>query len=760
MRHFCAVVWVLGALALVVPSSAQQAALRGFVTDGATGQALDLVNVVIEGAGGAGDGASTRADGLYQFSRLEPGAYRIRASFIGYQLFSDSLSLAEGQVLTFNIALQPVETELEEVVVESAGLASVAVPVAGLQTIRAADIDRVPTPDVSGDLASLLTTIPGVVTTGDQGGQLYIRGGEPSQNMVMLDGMLVYQPFHILGFYSAFPSDIVNRADIYAGGFGARYGGRLSSVIDIRSRDGNNQSIAGSAAVSPFMGALQLEGPLLPGKVSLLASYRRSLLDEIAGQYVNDELPFAFDDLFVKFHAKVTPTSNFSATYLKTTDAGTLEQAGGELAPDEVTWNNEVLGGRYVFLPRNVPVAAELRISHSRLENGIGPADAPVRKSSIEDTHIILSASFVGAQLNADAGMDLRTISLDSELGGLYQNVEFSNARLGNWGNYLDLDIKLGAYARLQPSLRAQFYKVRFQPYLEPRLRFVWERGGHQLSAATGIHHQEIVGLTDRRDAANVFTAWTSIPSEDARAASVDAGRIQNALHAIVGYSVDTRRGVRLSAEGFYKRMGNLLVAEWTAYPRFTTRMQPASGRSAGFDLRLDAQKGPVYVQVNYGYSATRYEAEQASLKVWYGTETLSFRPPHDRRHQLNLLAGADLAGFDLSVHWTYGAGLPYSRAIGFDGFALIDDIRNVGQIPTSRRVIYERPYNAELPSYHRLDVSLERTLTLGKTRLTAQASALNLYNRANIFYLDVFTLQRVDQLPFIPSIGLKVAFQ
>ncbi len=761
-RPFWSVGLLLGLLCWsVTPGNvnAQQASLRGFVTDASTGQALDLVNVVVEGMG-VSEGTTTRSDGLYQFTRLEAGAYVLRASFIGYRLFSDSLDLAPGQVLTATIALQPVETELDELVVESAGIASVAVPVAGLQTIRAADIDRVPTPDVSGDLASLLTTIPGVVSTGDQGGQLFIRGGEPSQNMVMLDGMLVYQPFHILGFYSAFPSDIVNRADIYAGGFGAKFGGRLSSVIDIRSRDGNTRSFAGSGAISPFIGALQFEGPLIPGRVSLLASYRTALLDRIATQYIDDRLPFEFDDLFAKLYMKVSSTSNLSATYLKTNDSGTLEDARDDVVPDEVSWTNEVIGGRYLFLPRNVPVAAELRISHSRLENGIGPAAAPVRTSSIEDTHILLTASFVGARVNADAGMDLRTISLASELGGLYQNVEFRNSRLGNWGNFLEMDIELGEHARLQPSLRAQFYKVRFQPYLEPRLRFVWERGGHQISAATGIHHQEIVGLTDRRDAANVFTAWTSIPPADGRSQSVDAGRIQKATHAIVGYSIDSGRGLRLSAEGFYKYYANLLVAEWTAYPRFTTRMQPASGRSAGFDVRMDAQRGPIYLQINYGYSATRYRAEQASILVWYGEETLDFRPPHDRRHQLNLLTGAEVRGFDVSVHWTYGAGLPYSRAIGFDGFALIDDIVNVGEVPASRRVIYERPYNAQLPGYHRLDVSVERSFDIGRSRLTAQASALNVYDRANIFYLDVFTLQRVDQLPFIPSLGLKVAFQ
>ena len=99
------------------------------------------------------------------------------------------------------------------------------------------------------------------------------------------------------------------------------------------------------------------------------------------------------------------------------------------------------------------------------------------------------------------------------------------------------------------------------------------------------------------------------------------------------------------------------------------------------------------------------------------GEETLDFRPPHDRRHQANVLVGGNLAGFDLSARWTFGSGFPYSRAVGFDGFALIDDIVDVGRIPTSRRVIYERPFSGELPHYHRLDLSLERVFKVGSCR-------------------------------------------
>ncbi len=574
-----------------VSAFSQTATLRGFVTDGSTGQALDLVNVVLLGRDGRTHGAASRIDGFYQIRGIPPGRYDLRATFIGFATYRDSLVLPAGEIHTVNITIEPAEEELSELVVEARAAATSAVPIAGLQTIHAAEIDRVPTPDISGDLAAYLTSMPGVVSGGDQGGQLFIRGGEPSQNMVLLDGILLYQPFHILGFYSAFPSDIISKVDVYAGGFGAKYGGRLSSVLDIRTREGNLYAYSGSGSISPFMGAIQVEGPVVPGRISVFASLRKSLLNELAGQYVNDDLPYQFSDAFGKVFVEVNKTSKLSFTYLKTSDLGTLADDTGGLIPEEVSWGNEAFGFRYVFLPRNIAAAVELRVSHSRLSNEIGLPGNPGRRSDIENTHVILEANFIGEKMDVNAGFDLRPIILSSTLGGIYQNIEFRNSKIGNWGNYLEMDIKAGSNFRILPSLRAQFYTVRFNPYLEPRLRLLWQIGSHRFSAATGIHHQEILGLTDRRDAANVFTAWTNAPRVNGQPQdNVLAGRIQRAVHGIAGYSLELDRRASISIEGFYKKLSNLYIAEWTSFPRFTTTLQPASGRSVGFDTRFGFQ--------------------------------------------------------------------------------------------------------------------------------------------------------------------------
>jgi hypothetical protein len=119
----------------------------------------------------------------------------------------------------------------------------------------------VPVPAASRDLAAYLQTLPGVVTTGDRGGQMFIRGGTHTENLTLMDGLLIHQPFHILGFFSAFPEELISSVDFYAGGFGARYSGRTSSVLDVRMRDGNRNEYAGTGSVSPFVAEPVLEGP-------------------------------------------------------------------------------------------------------------------------------------------------------------------------------------------------------------------------------------------------------------------------------------------------------------------------------------------------------------------------------------------------------------------------------------------------------------------------------------------------------------------
>ncbi len=739
-------------LAASFETRAQSAAVRGFVTDASSGEALPGANVFVENSAGDIFGVAADNDGFYAIGRLQEGRYVFAASYVGFVSYVDTLRLASAEILALNVALTPSTQELDEVVVDAERTTGVAKVLAGLQTVLPAEIDRIPSPDISGDLAAYLTVLPGFITIGDQGGQFFIRGGEPWQNLVLLDGMLVYQPFHILGFFSAFPTEILNSVDIYAGGFGARYGGRISSVIDVTSRHGNKHRYAGSATVSPFVIGARAEGPLDDsGKFSFLASLRQSVIEEGASLIVDRKVPFRFSDLFVKLHGSLNRNARLSATLLRTYDRGKIGEDVGLTPLAEVRWRNEAFGARYLVLPGAMPVLGEFRIGFSKISSELGPDDAPVRSSSTSRVNTSADLTFYGGVVDVRWGLFARTLNVKSKLGGLFQNLVVYDEWITEVGIYAEPEFQPVEHLKIAPGLRIQNFPSKRAVYLEPRLRASWELGRHRLSGAMGVYHQEIIGISDRRDATSVFTAWAAVP---------DLSDIPQSVHLILGYNVQLTPGLDVAIEGYRKWYSNLFIAEWTAHPRLTTRVQQADGRVVGMDVRIEYRSRTFYGNISYGLSSVEYDAQQAALELWFGTAEFRFRPAHDRRHQLNVLASTRILEFDLTARWQFGSGLPYNRALGFDGFVLMDGAVDVFKEAGGRRVIYEKPFNGVLPTYHRLDLSLERTFEVRGAALTLQGSLINTYDRANIFYLDVFTLRRADQLPFIPSIGLKIAVE
>jgi len=212
-----------------------------------------------------------------------------------------------------------------------------------------------------------------------------------------------------------------------------------------------------------------------------------------------------------------------------------------------------------------------------------------------------------------------------------------------------------------------------------------------------------------------------------------------------------------LSIEGYYKRLNDLPVPLWSAIARFTTELRLGDGDVYGFDVRLEGRRGPLYGYVGYGFSWTKYRFAQDIFKKAFGDKVQSYHPPQDRRHTLNAALSAEWKQWQAGLRWKLGTGRPYTRPIGFDNrppIGRVPDVREQIGVP---RLLFEKPYRGRLPTYHRLDLSLKRTLDLGPASLTAEGGAINLYNRRNLFYFDIFNLRRVDELPLVPYLSLKI---
>jgi len=727
----------------------QSAVVQGFVRDEADGQSLQGANVVLrDRTGTVRAAAAAGARGFYQATGLEPGRYRLVVSFVGYQPYRDTLRLASGERRTVSITLAEEPRELEEVTVE--GNDPVEEAEAGLREIQAADIETVPTPGPGGDLASYLRTLPGVTAIGDRGGRLFVRGGSPSQNLVLVDGMPIYKPFHIVGFYSALPGDLVANADFYAGGFGAQYTKRMSSVLDVQLRSGNTKQFQGGVGAGPFLASARAEGPIQRGSSSFLVHARHSLIEQTGPTLLGEDTPYKFYDVTAKVHTQ-DETSQCSFVGTRTYDRGRID-------PDQSAsfrWDNTAVGGDCLVFSDESAQTLEVSFGTSHFNNAVVSSDGTERTAGTWKVHAnwrlsqpaLWDGSITwGGQVQADK----YDFGLNEPFLGL--GTEREDRFLLSAATHVATEWTTGSLS-VEPSLGAQALFAWEGLSLDPRLRLSYRPGGSErttLTAAGGLYHQIVTGLTDERDAGSTFRIWQPSPFRD---------RPLQARHALLGWHQQVGEPLRISAEGWYKQFRDLPVPRWTPIVRFNTNLARADGSAGGVDLSLQYRRDPLRVQLNYGYGQVTYRASEEQLGAWVDEPVVEYSPPHDRRHKLGVTASLETAWFTTDVRWQYSTGLPYTQVYGYDTLLEVRGLRDrPTQVVGTPRALYRRPYDARLPAYHRLDVSLRRTVDLGPNlSLSVEGGAINAYDRANVFYIDIFTLDRVDQLPLIPYLSFEL---
>lgn len=751
----------LAVLLFQIPQAAsgQTAAIRGFVVTEST-RPLASASVVLLDGQEVVSGAGTDGDGVFLLNRLVPGSYVLRVSFLGYETHTEPVTLAAGESRLFRITLLEAPPEsLDDVVVVAETETGTANVRAGLQVITAADISTVPVPGVSGDLASYLQSVPGVVAQGDRGGQVFVRGGAIDQNLATLDGFPIYYPFHVLSFYSAFPEDVIDKADFYTAGFGASYGSRVSSVIDVEMRNGNKQRFAGAVSLSPFLSGIHAEGPLIKDRVSMILAVRESLVKTITPNLFGQRFPYQFGDRFGKLHATIGNNHSVSMTGLYTYDrgdlAGTRLSFDGEVidgAPvdsNEVAWTNALFGGHYIYVGSDLPILLDLSAGWSRLTNDVGPEGFVERSSGIESTDFAADLTWFLKAGTARTGLRVRTSTFDYDVGGLFDGLSTSSLDLTEVIGYAEARLGIGN-VEVNPGLQLYAPSGDYSLQLDPRLRADWRSTVLKLPvavhAAGGIYHQAAVGLTDERDIGNVYTAWLTAPEGRA---------LPEAKHAVLGLRVGIDRYLTVSAEAFVKEFTSLSVPIFSTLPEFTTRVQRADGLAKGIDGRLVLNSYPIdahwTIDASIGYSLTAVE---------YKTASVTYTPSHDRRHQAITVVTLRRGEFAILVQNQIGSGLPYTASSGFDRFLFLNPDTDVSSEPGIPRLAYGAPFAERLPNYVRTDVWAERRVESKRSVLTLRAGALNVFNRDNLFYFDLFTFTRVNQLPFIPSVGLKAEFR
>ena len=699
-------------------------------------------------------------NGFFSLTKLPPGTYTLQVSSVGYDSLLMEITLKANEKRTEKIALKEKVTELQTVDVRSNKVDKAVVVNTGVTKVSARDIKIMPSFGGEADIAQYLQTIPGVVFTGDQGGQLYIRGGTPVQTLTLLDGMIIYNPFHSIGLFSVFDTDILRNIDVYSGGFGAEYGGRTSAVMDVTTRDGNKKRFAGVASASPFASKLLLEGPLIRQRsngvsASYLMSARTSYLNKTAPElykYANNgNLPYSFTDFYGKTTLSSTSGNRASVFGFHFADKANL---GNNV---DFNWKSNGVGFNLIAIPgrSSTVMEAQFAFSNYRVEQR-DPLGLD-RFSEINGFNLNLEFSNFNKRNELKYGLSMIGNATDYStytlLGSNFQDQQ-NNTELAGFIKYRFVSDRLV----IEPGMRLHFYASVSQISPEPRVGVKYNVTDRiRLKASGGWFSQNFISTRSDRDVVNLFNGFLSSPDrlEDASGKRIQ-NNLQKARHLITGVEFDLSEELQFNIEPYVKDFTQLVNINRE---------------------RIDPNKDPVYV-VETGVARgldflMQYESKRLKGQATYSLAKVdrtygSFTYPtnFDRRHNINLMGTyrfGKTEGWEASLRWNYGSGFPFTPTSGFYEYL------NPGQLGIDFNyltangelgILYGELNSARLTPYHRLDASLQRTYKYSEnTSLEVTASVTNVYNRKNIFYFDRVTSQRVDQLPILPSLGLTLRF-
>ncbi|MDG1913130.1 MAG: TonB-dependent receptor, partial [Crocinitomix sp.] len=356
-----------------------QGTVRGIVTNVDDGNSVPFATIALIGTEKV---TSSDEDGLFSIPKVANGTYTLIIRALDFDEYKQEIVIKTDVIIELSIELVSGKT-LTKVNVDFRDKERKIDPAISVVKITQKDILRVPVTGGVADIAGYFQTVPGVVSTGDQGGQVYVRGGTPIQNKILLDGMTIYNPFHSIGFFSVFETDLIRSADIYTGGYNAKYGGRISSIMDITYRDGNSKRFGGKIGVSPFTSSLLLEGPIsrannvsfvLAGKASVLEQTSRALYP-----YINegDGLPFNFYDLYGKVSIKGDGSNKLSLFGFSFNDQVTYQ------AISNLQWNSFGGGSNFIFVPQNSELFMKGRLNFSSYDIKLSEENLEDRTSGI-----------------------------------------------------------------------------------------------------------------------------------------------------------------------------------------------------------------------------------------------------------------------------------------------------------------------------------------------------------------------------------------
>jgi len=699
---------------------AQTSIISGFVSDSSSGESLIGANVFLRETG---QGMATDINGYYIIQDIVSGNYTIMVSYIGFDMFKQQTTLGDNESKKVNINLVEQLVQLTEIEVTAEKLQR-------RNNIQPSKINLSPrmmkaAPALAEpDLFRTIQALPGVLTTSEFSTGLVIRGGNTDQNLIMLDGITVYNPSHLGGLFSNFIVDGVKEAELIKGAYNAEYGGRLSAVLNIISREGNKNKFKGKMNLSLLSAQTTLEGPFYKG--AWVLSGRRTYFDLVLPKVLPDNIsenipPYYFYDIQSHIFSDITSKDRISFSYYSGIDDLLFDTFGLD-----GRWGNNTVSGHYrrVF---NEKLVGNFLIANSRFftEFRLGGDNGLVSYNEIDDK--TFSGDFSWFKLSNSTlkfGAQLKKLGFEytNKFGDSTQfqiktdPIEFSQ--------YIKLKYKPNDLFIVEPGLRLNLYDVypdSLFPDLRLGLKYIITDNGY-LNFSVGNYHQFISTFQDDFNP-SILDNWIATDT------SVSPGK---SIQVVLGYEEYIKNMYKIQVEGYYKDLKNLLTYEET---RSTTDAQvsdeslasivtPADGYAYGLELFGQKMSGKLSGWVAYTYSVSR-----KIMNSVYADGEQEYYTNWDRTHAFSVLGNYKI-NKKWETNWRFAlqSGQAYTPIMGYyvqkfpespeELFRTIPGTRNSGR--------YE--------PYSRLDIGAVYHGKIGKTNVDFFFQVINTLNRSNTF--------------------------
>lgn len=750
-------------LACSVVAFSQNAVLKGFTYDESSGEILPYSTIQLMGTG---YGTLSDASGAFLINKIPAGTYTVKVSHLGYIDFIDTVTFTSSGSVTKRYNISPNTQTLDAVQIMGENTQKVQETRTAVISVTPKDMSKMPAIGGQPDFAQYLQVLPGIISTGDQGGQLYVRGGTPVQNMLLLDGMILYNPFHSIGIFSVFDMDIMSSADVYTGGFGAEFGGRISSVMDIKTRDGNKKRLAGKVDLSNIGAQLLFEGPLLKLKddrktaISFILSGKGSFLEQsskVFYPYVKNAegLPYTFLDLYGKVTLSTRNGSRwniFGFNYDDRVKYNSIANYG---------WDNWGIGTNFLIVPGDAPTTLEGSLSYSKYESELQDANFDPRRSSMDGFTFNFGFNYYLGKSLLKVGIDVVGYNTNYE----YYTIYHSQRKIEDHTTDMSLFVKYKYNFRnkllIEPGFRLQYYYSLGEVSPEPRLAIKYNiLNNLRLKLAAGMYSQNLVAVTSDQDVVSLFNGFVSSPLESALLPETligddkeIKGRLQKSQHVILGLEYDPISPLSINIEGYYKHFSQLISANRYKMVDTDSEFIWEKGDAYGGDISVKYEQKGVYLWFVYSLGWVKRN-----------DGVVTYYPHFDRRHNINLVASYSFGkrrSWEINARWNFGTGFPFTQTQAY--YPHYDPSQINDNYVTNNEDVYFllAGFNqSRLPSYHRLDIGAKKKFYLGQRHtLEASVSMTNVYNYRNIFYVNRNTNDIVYQLPFLYYFGLTWRF-